>query len=156
MHKAGAGWAWLPIERAGASLAGNAAFPGALPTPWPRHFSLMSCKRSSCSPKAPSAHMSHPAALHGQLGRLQPALKCLRFQQQRLAAPAGRGDGPTYIRRLMVAAAETPQERPAPPQAAAQCPPSLHPLDQSAPETATHPFSSLFGKVAAAAKVRRH
>jgi hypothetical protein len=70
------------------------------------------------SPGVPSAHMAQPAALPGQTGRLQPAQACLRPQQQRLAAPAGRGGVRMgHSRRLMVAAAEPPQERPAAPSA---------------------------------------
>ena len=99
-------------------------------------------------------HMAHPAALHGQLCRLQPALSCTRVQKQRLGAPAGRGGGSMkHGRRLVVAAAEA-QERPKAEQQVGPQP--LTPLAQVASETANHPFTSLFKIIAAGVNVRRH
>lgn len=100
--------------------------------------------------------MAHSAALHGQPGRLQPALGALSFQQRRLAAPAGRAAGRMrHSRRLMVAVAEAPG-----PAQPSEMPKAVPPLDQtsmstllhSASETATNAWSSLLEKLAASGK----
>jgi hypothetical protein len=135
------------------------AFAVVLSTLWPHRLAPQQGLRKfseGLSPGAPSAHMAHPAALPGQPGRLLPALRPLRVQQQRLTAPAGRRYGPVRHRRRLMVAPEAPQERPAAPKAAALRPPPLTPLAQSAPGAATQAFSSVFENIAAVAKVRRH
>ena len=107
------------------------------------------------SPGVPSAHMAQPAALPGQTGRLQPAQGSTAATSGSARRPGGRPHG-----------AQSPPDGGSSGAAAgaasgAQCvaapwPSPLTSLDQSFSETAEHPFSSLFEKIAATAKVRRH